>query len=30
MLFVLIAGPTVFVLRSFVEQVGVYLQSCPG
>ena len=29
MLFVLIAGPTVFVLRSFVEQVGVYLQTLP-
>ena len=30
MLFVLIAGPTVFVLRSFVEQVGVYFQELPG
>ncbi|MEX2621014.1 MAG: BCCT family transporter [Egibacteraceae bacterium] len=29
MLFVLAAGPTVFVLRSFVEQVGVYLQTLP-
>ena len=29
MLFVLIAGPTVFVLRSFVEQVGVYFQQLP-
>jgi choline/glycine/proline betaine transport protein len=29
MLFVLAAGPTVFVLRSFVEQAGVYLQTLP-
>ena len=29
MLFVLIAGPTLFVLRSFVEQVGVYFQQLP-
>ena len=29
MIFVLIAGPTVFVLRSFVEQVGVYFQGLP-
>ncbi len=29
MIFVLVAGPTVFVLRSFVEQVGVYLQTLP-
>jgi len=29
MVFVLIAGPTLFVLRSFVEQVGVYLQQLP-
>jgi choline/glycine/proline betaine transport protein len=30
MLFVLAAGPTVFVLRSFVEQVGVYAQQLPS
>jgi choline/glycine/proline betaine transport protein len=29
MLFVLAAGPTVFVLRSLVEQVGVYVQTLP-
>ena len=30
LLFVLAVGPTVFVLRGFVEQVGVYLQELPG
>ncbi len=29
MLFVVVAGPTVFVLRSFAEQLGVYVQGLP-